>query len=63
MIYIQGHSSPGIYARAYLERRLSGEQLHGFRQEVERGLRIAGFLQKPYTLERLREALELAMRA
>jgi PAS domain S-box-containing protein len=33
------------------------------RQEVERGLRIAGFLQKPYTLERLREALDLAMRA
>ena len=34
MVFIQGHSSPGIYARAYLEGRLSEEQLHHFRQEV-----------------------------
>ncbi len=34
LIYIQGHSSPGIYARAYLEGRLSEEQLRHFRQEV-----------------------------
>jgi pyruvate dehydrogenase E1 component len=34
MIFIQGHSSPGIYARAYLEGRLSEEQLRHFRQEV-----------------------------
>ena len=34
LIYIQGHSSPGIYARAYLEGRLSEEQLNNFRQEV-----------------------------
>ena len=33
------------------------------REEVERGMRIAGFLQKPYTLERLREALDQAMRS
>jgi pyruvate dehydrogenase E1 component len=32
-IYIQGHASPGIYARAYLEGRLTAEQLDGFRQE------------------------------
>jgi pyruvate dehydrogenase E1 component len=32
-IYIQGHASPGIYARAFLEGRLSAEQLDGFRQE------------------------------
>ena len=32
-IYIQGHASPGIYARAYLEGRLSADQLDGFRQE------------------------------
>jgi pyruvate dehydrogenase E1 component len=37
LVYIQGHSSPGIYARAYLEGRLSEEQLEGFRQEVSRG--------------------------
>ena len=36
LIYIQGHSSPGIYARAYLEGRISEEQLEGFRQEVSR---------------------------
>lgn len=34
-LYIQGHSSPGIYARAFLEGRLSEEQLTNFRQEVD----------------------------
>ncbi len=34
-IYIQGHVSPGIYARAYLEGRISEEQLLNFRQEVD----------------------------
>ncbi len=34
LIYFQGHSSPGIYARAYLEGRLSEEQLNHFRREV-----------------------------
>ncbi|MGL5829057.1 MAG: pyruvate dehydrogenase (acetyl-transferring), homodimeric type [Angustibacter sp.] len=33
-IYIQGHASPGIYARAYLEGRLTEHQLDGFRQEL-----------------------------
>src|SRR4051794_10030467 len=37
LVYIQGHSSPGIYARAFLEGRLTEEQLDGFRQEVSRG--------------------------
>ncbi|RUR00797.1 pyruvate dehydrogenase (acetyl-transferring), homodimeric type [Labedella endophytica] len=32
-IFIQGHASPGTYARAYLEGRLSTDQLDGFRQE------------------------------
>ena len=36
LVYIQGHSSPGIYARAFLEGRLTEEQLEGFRQEVSR---------------------------
>ncbi len=36
-IFIQGHASPGIYARAYLEGRLSEDQLDAFRQEVSRG--------------------------
>jgi len=35
IIYIQGHSSPGIYARAFLEGRLTEDQLVNFRQEVD----------------------------
>ena len=34
-IYFQGHVSPGVYARAYLEGRLTEEQLLNFRQEVD----------------------------
>ncbi len=34
LVFFQGHSSPGIYARAYLEGRLSESQLHHFRQEA-----------------------------
>jgi pyruvate dehydrogenase E1 component len=33
-IFFQGHASPGMYARAFLEGRLSENQLDGFRQEV-----------------------------
>jgi pyruvate dehydrogenase E1 component len=33
-VYFQGHASPGVYARAYLEGRLTEHQLDGFRQEV-----------------------------
>jgi pyruvate dehydrogenase E1 component len=36
-VYIQGHGSPGIYARAFLEGRLTEQQLDGFRQEISRG--------------------------
>ncbi|MDZ5460193.1 pyruvate dehydrogenase (acetyl-transferring), homodimeric type [Azohydromonas lata] len=35
LLYIQGHSAPGIYARAYLEGRITEEQLLNFRQEVD----------------------------
>ena len=35
LIYIQGHSAPGIYARAFLEGRLQEEDLHRFRQEAD----------------------------
>jgi len=34
LVYFQGHSSPGVYARAFLEGRISEEQLAHFRQEV-----------------------------
>ena len=60
-IFFQGHSSPGIYARAFLEGRLSADDLDGFRQEqshivngVRRGLpsyphprRLPGFWEFP----------------
>ncbi|MFA5683864.1 MAG: pyruvate dehydrogenase (acetyl-transferring), homodimeric type [Lysobacteraceae bacterium] len=35
LLYIQGHSSPGVYARAFLEGRLSNDQLDHFRMEVD----------------------------
>jgi pyruvate dehydrogenase E1 component len=35
LIYFQGHASPGMYARAFVEGRLSEEQLDNFRQEVD----------------------------
>ncbi|WLI88142.1 pyruvate dehydrogenase (acetyl-transferring), homodimeric type [Massilia sp. R2A-15] len=35
LLYIQGHSSPGIYARAFLEGRLTEDQLTNFRREVD----------------------------
>ncbi|RME70554.1 MAG: pyruvate dehydrogenase (acetyl-transferring), homodimeric type, partial [Chloroflexi bacterium] len=37
IIFFQGHASPGIYARAYLEGRLSEEQLRNFRRELQPG--------------------------
>ena len=42
LIYIQGHSSPGVYARAFLEGRLNAAQLDMFRQEVD-GQGIASY--------------------
>jgi len=37
LVFIQGHSAPGIYARAFLEGRISEAQMHKFRQEVDGG--------------------------
>ena len=37
LVYFQGHSAPGMYARAYLEGRLDEKQLDSFRQEVNPG--------------------------
>lgn len=34
LVFFQGHSAPGIYARAYVEGRLTDEQLENFRQEA-----------------------------
>jgi len=39
LVYFQGHISPGIYARAFLENRINEEQMNNFRQEIkENGL-------------------------
>ncbi|UYM17966.1 pyruvate dehydrogenase (acetyl-transferring), homodimeric type [Endozoicomonas euniceicola] len=35
LVYYQGHTAPGIYSRAFLEGRLTEEQLNSFRQEVD----------------------------
>ena len=35
MVYFQGHSSPGIYARSFLEGNISKKQLNNFRQEID----------------------------
>jgi pyruvate dehydrogenase E1 component len=37
LVYLQGHSGTGVYARAFLEGRLSEEDLDGFRQEISKG--------------------------
>ncbi len=37
LVYFQGHASPGMYARAFLEGRLSVEQLENFRRELKPG--------------------------
>ena len=35
LVFMQGHSSPGVYARAFLEGRLTEEQLENFRRDVD----------------------------
>ncbi len=42
-IYFQGHASPGMYARAFLEGRLSREQLDNFRQEHSPGQGLSSY--------------------
>ncbi|MGH2452067.1 MAG: pyruvate dehydrogenase (acetyl-transferring), homodimeric type [Candidatus Limnocylindria bacterium] len=42
-IFFQGHASPGIYARAFLEGRLTEEQLDHFRREVEPGAGLSSY--------------------
>ena len=37
LVFVQGHCAPGIYARSFLEGRLTEEQMLGFRQEVGGG--------------------------
>ena len=35
MVFVQGHSAPGIYARAFMTDRITKDQMHNFRQEVD----------------------------
>ena len=42
-VYFQGHAAPGIYARAFLEGRLTEEHLDGFRREVSATLGIPSY--------------------
>ncbi|HWM03015.1 MAG TPA: pyruvate dehydrogenase (acetyl-transferring), homodimeric type, partial [Actinophytocola sp.] len=47
-VFFQGHASPGMYARAFLEGRLSTDQLDGFRQEFSHGGPGAGLPSYPH---------------
>ncbi|MCT2584144.1 pyruvate dehydrogenase (acetyl-transferring), homodimeric type [Actinophytocola gossypii] len=47
-VFFQGHASPGMYARAFLEGRMSGDQLDGFRQELSHGGPGAGLPSYPH---------------
>ncbi|MDJ0523328.1 MAG: pyruvate dehydrogenase (acetyl-transferring), homodimeric type, partial [Planctomycetota bacterium] len=42
-IYFQGHASPGIYARSFLEGRIDEAQMDRFRQEVDRGKGLSSY--------------------
>jgi pyruvate dehydrogenase E1 component len=42
-IYFQGHASPGIYSRSFLEGRLSLDQMERFRRETERGKGLSSY--------------------
>ena len=43
LVYFQGHAAPGVYARAFLEGRLSEEQLLRFRREIPRGTGLSSY--------------------
>jgi pyruvate dehydrogenase E1 component len=43
LIYFQGHASPGVYARAFLEGRLTEEHLNNFRHELREGPGLSSY--------------------
>ena len=43
LVYVQGHASPGIYARAFLEGRLPAEQIGNFRHELHSGPGLSSY--------------------
>jgi pyruvate dehydrogenase E1 component len=48
LVYFQGHASPGIYARAFLEGRISEEQMRNFRRELKPGSKVGGLPSYPH---------------
>ena len=51
MVYFQGHATPGIYARAFLERRIDEHHLQNFRQELAEGGGLSSY-PHPYLMPR-----------
>jgi pyruvate dehydrogenase E1 component len=47
LVYFQGHASPGVYARAFLEGRLTEEHLQNFRHELRESPRLAVLSRTP----------------
>lgn len=43
LVYFQGHASPGIYARSYLEHRFDDAQMHNFRRELQDGPGLSSY--------------------
>jgi pyruvate dehydrogenase E1 component len=43
LVYFQGHASPGIYARSYLEGRFDVERLRNFRRELQDGPGLSSY--------------------
>ena len=43
LVYFQGHASPGVYAQAFLEGRISVEQMEKFRREVDQGTGLSSY--------------------
>lgn len=43
LIYVQGHTTPGMYARSFLEGRINEETLHNFRKETVRGKGLSSY--------------------
>jgi len=43
MVYFQGHAAPGMYSRAFLEGRLTEENLKNFRREIPRGQGLSSY--------------------
>jgi pyruvate dehydrogenase E1 component len=59
-VYFQGHASPGIYARAFLEGRLSNAQLENFRRELKPGGGLSSY-PHPWLMPEFWEAPTVSM--